>query len=74
MTLKPIGHSVGQRFTVASAVKGHERLHSSTYNRAAAFLFHDFLKKDWRSDDFWVSLCLPIIFTACLGAATNRRR
>jgi hypothetical protein len=44
MALKPIGHSAGQRFTVRSAVQGHERLHSSTYNRAGIFLFHDFLK------------------------------
>jgi hypothetical protein len=45
MTLNLIGHSVGQRFTVPSAVKGHERLHSSMYNRAGVFLFHDFRKR-----------------------------
>src|SRR6266403_4557723 len=45
MTLKRIGHSVGQRFTVPSAVQGHERLHSSMYNRAGVFLFHDFRKR-----------------------------
>jgi hypothetical protein len=52
MTLNPIGHSVGQRFTLPSAVQGHERLHSYTYNRARVFLFHDFSKKIWRSNDF----------------------
>ncbi|HEU5238862.1 MAG TPA: hypothetical protein VFU37_17145 [Pyrinomonadaceae bacterium] len=43
--MNPIGHSVGQRFNVPSAVHGHERLHSSTYNQAGVFLFHDFRKR-----------------------------
>jgi hypothetical protein len=42
--LNPVDHSVGQLFTVPAAVKDHERLYSSTYNRAGAFLFHDFRK------------------------------
>jgi hypothetical protein len=45
MALNPIGHSVGQFLTVPSAVQGHERLHSSTYNQAVEFLFQDFKKK-----------------------------
>jgi hypothetical protein len=52
MTLNPIGHSVGQRLTLPSAVQGHERLHSSTYNRAGVFLFHDFLQKDLAQQRF----------------------
>jgi hypothetical protein len=44
VTLNPFGHSVGQRFIVPPAVLGDERLHSSTYNRAGVFLFHDFSK------------------------------
>jgi hypothetical protein len=43
--LNPVGHSVAQRFNVPSAVRGRERLHSSTYNQAAVFLFHDFSKR-----------------------------
>jgi hypothetical protein len=43
--LNPVGHSVDQLFTVPLAVQGHERLHSSTYNRADVFLFHDFRKR-----------------------------
>jgi len=66
MILNPIGHSVGQFFNVPSAVKGHERLHSSTYNQAGAFLFQDFLRKAG-SNDFLVSLHLPIIFTSVPG-------
>jgi hypothetical protein len=42
MTLNPVGDLGGQRFTVPSAVQGRERLHSSTYNQAGVFLFHDF--------------------------------
>jgi hypothetical protein len=45
MTLNPIDRSVGQCFTVPSAAQGHERLHSSTYNRASVLLFHDFRKR-----------------------------
>jgi hypothetical protein len=67
MTFSPVGHSVDQRFNVPSAVRGHERLHSFTYNQAGVFLFHDFFKKDWRSDDFWVSLYFPIILTSVPG-------
>jgi hypothetical protein len=52
MALNPIGHSVGQFLTVPSAVQGHERLHSSTYNQANVFLFQDFSKKERRSNDF----------------------
>jgi hypothetical protein len=59
--LKSIGHSVGQLFTVPAAVKDHERLYSSMYNRPGVFLFHDFRKKGWRNNDFWVWLYLPII-------------
>jgi hypothetical protein len=33
-----------------------------------------FLKKAGGSNDFWVSLYLPIIFTSVPGTATNRRR
>jgi hypothetical protein len=45
MTFSPVSHSVGQRFNVPSAVRGRERLHSSTYNQAGVFLFHDFSKR-----------------------------
>jgi hypothetical protein len=45
MTLNPIGHPVDQLFTVPAAVKDHERLYSSKYNRAGVFLFHDFRKR-----------------------------
>jgi len=45
MTLNPIGHSVGQRFTIPSAVQGHERFHSFTYNRAGVIFIPRFLKK-----------------------------
>jgi hypothetical protein len=64
ITLKPVAHSVGQLLTVPSAIQGHELLHSSIYNQADVFLFHDFSKKERRSNDFWVSLHLPIIFTS----------
>jgi len=40
MTFSP----VGQRLNFPSAVRGHERFHSSTYNQAGVFLFHDFSK------------------------------
>jgi len=40
MTFSP----VGQRLNVPSAVRGRERFHSSTYNQAGVFLFHDFSK------------------------------
>jgi hypothetical protein len=55
MALNPIGHSVGQFLTVPSAVQGHERLHSSTYNQAVEFLFQDF-KKSWQQRFFGVAL------------------
>jgi len=42
--LDAISHSVRQCFTVPSAVQSHELLHSSMYNRASVFLFHDFEK------------------------------
>jgi hypothetical protein len=42
ITLKPVAHSVGQLLTVPSAIQGHELLHSSMYNQADVFLFHDF--------------------------------
>jgi hypothetical protein len=45
MTFSSVGHSVDQRFNIPSAVRGDERLHSSTYNQAGVFLFHDFWKK-----------------------------
>jgi hypothetical protein len=51
ITLKPVAHSVGQLLTVPSAIQGHELLHSSMYNRADVFLFHDFSKKERRSND-----------------------
>jgi hypothetical protein len=56
--LNPVGHSVDQLFTVLAAVKDHERLYSSTYNRAGVFLFHDFSKKKGRSNDF-LGVALP---------------
>jgi hypothetical protein len=52
ITLKPVAHSVGQLLTVPSAIQGHELLHSSIYNQADVFLFHDFSKKERRSNDF----------------------
>jgi hypothetical protein len=52
MTLKPVAHSVGQLFTVPSAIQGHERLHSSMYNQVDVFLFQDFSKKERRRNDF----------------------
>jgi len=52
ITLKPVAHSVGQLLTVPSAIQGHELLHSSMYNQADVFLFHDFSKKERRSNDF----------------------
>ena len=45
MTFSPVSHSVGRRFDVPSAVRGRECLHSSTYNQAGVFLFHDFSKR-----------------------------
>jgi hypothetical protein len=45
MTLNPIGHSVGQRFIIPSAVQGHKRFHSSMYNRAGVIFIPRFLKK-----------------------------
>ena len=66
MILNSIGHSVGQFFNVPSAVQGQERLHSSTYNQAGAFLFQDFLKKTG-SNDFLVSLYSPIVITSVPG-------
>jgi hypothetical protein len=52
ITLKPVARSVGQLITVPSAIQGHELLHSSMYNQADVFLFHDFSKKERRSNDF----------------------
>jgi hypothetical protein len=69
MTLNPVGHSVGQRSIVPSAVQGHERLHSSMYNRAGRIFIPRFSKKGWRSNDFWVSIYLPVIFTSLPGHA-----
>jgi hypothetical protein len=65
--LKPVAHSVGQLFTVPSAVRGRERLHSSTYNQAAVFLFHDFSKRIGAPMIFAVSLYEPISFTSASG-------
>jgi hypothetical protein len=59
--LKSIGHSVGQLFTVPAAVKDHERLYSSMYNRRRRIFIPRFSKKGWRNNDFWVWLYLPII-------------
>ena len=67
MTLNPIGHSVGQHFTVPSAVQGHERLHSPNVQPCRRIFIPRFSKKDWRSNDFWVSLHLPIIFASVPG-------
>ena len=52
ITLKPVAHSVGELLAVPSAIQGHELLHSSMYNQADVFLFHDFSKKERRSNDF----------------------
>ena len=72
MTLNPVGHSVGQLFTVPSAVQGHERLHSSMYNQAGVFLFHDFSKKDWRSNDFCLGCMESAAPTDCFSANLDR--
>jgi hypothetical protein len=45
MTWNPIGYSVDQLFTVSSAVKGHERLHSFTYNQGRRIFIPRFSKK-----------------------------
>jgi hypothetical protein len=55
--LNPVGHSVDQLFTVPAAIKDHERLCSSTYNRAGVFLFHDFR----RSAGAAMILALPLL-------------
>jgi hypothetical protein len=58
MTLNPIGHSVGQRFTIPSAVQGHERFHSSTYNRAGVIFIPRFLKKRLAPDRILTGECM----------------